>query len=175
MQDLEEFYRQRLHGFTDPWAHLFDSGLRLDLNDFAPSDVVNDPDLDPAPLMAPFRSNRGEVDYQVHYFIGDDGRPCAGVRLPLKVYRQHEPAYGKKHSFPELPHGIVWFCAVEHDGHIIADGEVSEELIKRVDKWERGKARRKHSEEIGYVAEGLFGPSGFPASFKGDQTPIRRK
>lgn len=173
---LIHFYLGVLSGFDNPLGHTTDATLLLDLEEYAPADVLADPDLEAAPLQVAFESNKGEALYDVTYrFVNET--PIAVVRLPFKVYQRHAPEYGKPSRFPVLPHGISWAAEVEFDGRVIARGQVDADLNRKVEKWERGKNRSKHREESITMGDLLYGAeaSDVPPWYQGKARPGRRK
>ena len=174
-EEMKSFYREALQGFDNPLLHLDDEALRLNLDHFAPGDLLDDPDLEAAPLEVILESNKGQVAYDVTYRYDGD-RPTAIIRLPLKVYERYAPEYGKPQALPTLPHDIVWVAEIIFDGKIIAHGVVDVELNTRLDKWRRGKNRAKHAEEtrFGDLFYGLR-PSDAPPWYAGDHKPGRRR
>ena len=145
-KQMREFYRQQLTGLADPLSHLDDGKLLLKLDDYAPEDVIYDPDVDAAPLVVQLLGNKGVVAYDVTYRYDGD-QPTAIVQLPLKVYQRIAPEHGKKHGLPELPHGICWAVEVVFDGKVIAEGLLDLELGTKVDKCLRARKRSKHAED----------------------------
>ena len=173
---LRDHYRSVLSMVPHPLMCSTNSELLLSLEDFAPADVLDDPELEVAPTQVAFESNKGEVLYDVSYgFV--NGVPTAVVRLPLKVYQRHAPEYAKPSRFPALPHGIVWAVEIVHDGKIVVQGLVDLELNKKLKKWEDGKGRGKHREDPYTMGSLLYGAeiSTVPDWYKGKARPGRRK
>ena len=173
---LEAFYRGVLEQVDDPLKHLLEPTLRLSLGDYADPDIVDDPELEPAPLQVELQANKGTTMYEVTYHYEDE-TPVASVTVPLKVYERIAPEHGKKHRFPELPHSIVWEVVVTFDGKVIAQGRLDVDLTNRVDKRKKGLSRSKHADESGLVGDFILGHevSEVPPWYVGKGRPGRRR
>lgn len=126
--------------------------LRLRLEDYAPADILNDPELNLAPEFIELAGRKGKLLYPVTYGFRnmDDERIAVGVvRLPLSVFERNAVVeYGKKVILPELPYGIVLVFEVETDGKVIASGSADSQLLqKQVTRFQRGKRRAGNAED----------------------------
>lgn len=175
-EDMRAFYRRKLADTRDPLAWFGLDSLRLKLDDYAPADVVDDPAAEAAPLQIQLASNKGMAPYDVTYRYVD-GEPTAIVQLSLKAYQRIAPEYGKPHGLPTLPHGIEWFVEVIFDGKLVAVGKPDTDLNVRLGKWQRGRNRAKHADELYTFGSLFYGADfdGVPPWYVGKAKPGRRR
>lgn len=80
--------------------------------------------------------------------------PVGIVKLPVNVYKLNAAEYGKRSSFPELPHGIKLFIELTDNGKLIGiRGFDDEALASKYKKYLGGKRRGNvvHLDEFRYA------------------------
>lgn len=175
-EDMRVFYSRKLSDAPNPLALLNDPSLLLDIEDYAPAEFLDDPEVEVAPRFITLPSNKGEATIPVAYRYVN-GQPTAIVRLSLKTYRLIAPDYGKRTGLPKLPHGIIWAAEITHDKRIIVSGLVNDDLMSKVSKWERGHKRAKHADDFNSLGAGLYGfdRGEVPPWYVGVNKPGRRR
>lgn len=137
--DLRAFYRRCLDGATS-LRNVWLIDLKLNLDDY----VLEDDDLAPEKLVLTTR--RGEREYDVRYSYSDvDGQktPTGSIEVPQSVFEQFAAEYGKKHSFPDIGHGVkLWVCVLIAGDKVVSGWADDPKLIDRVDKRKKGLGRK---------------------------------
>lgn len=142
---LRRFYEQRISDLVVKTIQGIQSySLRLCLEDYAPAALVNDPELELAPETVFIQNGSRETSYVVHYDLVEvegESIPVGIITIPVSLYQKLGYVYGKKSQFPELPHGIRMMLDVRQQGQRVALGFDGDELVKKVQKFQRGKNR----------------------------------
>lgn len=173
-ETLRAFYLEVLEAAPSD-AVLRDLNFRLSLEDYAPAEIVNDPELELAPTEVTLPGIKGrETTYGIEYqMVSRDGRnvPAGVLSVPLTVYNRLAPEHGKRSGFPELPHGIELFLRVTCSDKVLVEGFNTLDFASKVTKAQRGKNRSKHADNLSVV-----GDSGeVPPWYQGKTKPGRRR
>ncbi|HSX01992.1 MAG TPA: hypothetical protein VLI05_01615 [Candidatus Saccharimonadia bacterium] len=133
---MTQIYRERLaqaQCMDDVWR----AKLGIDLEDYAPRWLREDPELELAPARITVTTRSGSHQLLLSYYLKPDKEeqvPTATARLPLKVYEGVA-------TMPTLPYGIDLCLELTVGETVVVKGIAGEELTGRVKRY-RGARRR---------------------------------
>lgn len=141
-EGLRRFYRMQLNGATHV-DQLASCDLRLQLEDYAPADVVADLEL--APESVELVGRKDSSSYSITYAyeqIDGEQVAVASMSVPLSVYERNCAEHGRKSNFPQIE-GVRLMISVTVDGKEIARGEDGDQLKGKIKKYKGGRSRSK--------------------------------
>ncbi len=142
---LSKVYEARLrsHGReTIRPVDLYAIDLKIQLEDYAPDDILSDPTLELLPEEIEIEGKSLKVAYG-YLLDEDDERVAAGViEVPITVYRRLKPAYHKPSGFPEMPGGVRRYLRIMKQDKVLMAGFDTEELAGKVEAKEKGLKRQ---------------------------------
>lgn len=155
---LRQHYQQCL-GDTTYATEVGVLDLKLSLENFAPTEILEDLDL--APDSVELEGRKGSSSYAITYSYEEiDGERTAvgSISVPIAVYERNCAEVGRKAGFPALPHGIRLIITVTESKRTVARGEDGEQLQRQIKRHQRGKARGKSAppatDELGLARRG---------------------